>query len=408
MGLNINLFVHGVPMGQKIWGPEGEDSRYISSFYGPNWDAPEVMKTDVMTFGGITYCYYSFVKGQNVFDSQSRAGSYFALTLRVNAFYCDVQNIYNILKATYDKMCVGLCVQENENSVKYLLSDFQNIDSNLRNIESHILDYISKFSINNDLVSLSGFSVNTQSAIQKINLHECTKTVALDIAKKTGKLMLSPWYLSSNATNTIAKYKSEVQATEQRAQQKIDIITQQSNEKIKQIEENSHQKISRLKEEKDREMAELKQSYSNVNSEIERLRKKTKESENEITHWKKQCFKFEEELETLRQKGNKSPEKIRNNSHSKVTELWKFIIANKMLVIAVVILFLLLGLYKCINNSKKDKKIDNQEIQFSKTPTKFYSNINDWQKNMGSNKALNNFDTIKNDTAKTDTSNLPQ
>lgn len=28
MGLNINLFVHGVPMGQKIWGPKSDDQRY--------------------------------------------------------------------------------------------------------------------------------------------------------------------------------------------------------------------------------------------------------------------------------------------------------------------------------------------------------------------------------------------
>ena len=90
MGLNISLFVHGVPMGQKMWGPKGDDLRYLSTFYGPKWESPEVMKVEVMTFGGVTNCYYSFVKGQNVCDSQGRAGSYFALTLRINAFYVDV------------------------------------------------------------------------------------------------------------------------------------------------------------------------------------------------------------------------------------------------------------------------------------------------------------------------------
>ena len=41
-------------MGQKIWGPKNDDQIYISSFYGPKWDVPEVMKIDVMAFNGVT------------------------------------------------------------------------------------------------------------------------------------------------------------------------------------------------------------------------------------------------------------------------------------------------------------------------------------------------------------------
>ena len=173
MGLNINIFVHGVPMGQKIWGPKNEDQSYISSFYGPEWDVPEVMKVDIMNFGGIPYCYYSFVKGKKVYDSQGRAGSYFAITLRINAFYADIQNIYSILKAAYEKMCIGLCVMESDGSVKYICSDFQGIDTQLKAIENSILNYISKFSTDNDIIALKDFSVSGQRALQNINLYCC-------------------------------------------------------------------------------------------------------------------------------------------------------------------------------------------------------------------------------------------
>jgi len=98
MGLNIDLVVHGVPMGQKMWGAKHEEELFFSSFYGAQWQETEVLRVETQTFGNVTNCYYSFVKGNGVCDSNGRSGSYFALTLRMNCFYADVQNLYNILK----------------------------------------------------------------------------------------------------------------------------------------------------------------------------------------------------------------------------------------------------------------------------------------------------------------------
>lgn len=318
MGLNISLFVHGVPMGQKIWGPAGDDQRYISSFYGPKWDAPEVMKVEVMTFGGVTNCYYSFVKGQNVCDSQGRAGAYFALTLRINAFYADVQNMYNILKAAYEKMCVGLCVQDTGATVKHLVTDFQSIDSKLKDIEKHIINYISEFSINEDIVALSGFTANSPGASMNVNLHECTKRVALDCMKKQGKIMVSPYYLSVSAAKTVDKYKAEMEVTKQKAQQEIQLqqrtsqerietitqqsqaqvatITQQAEEKLRVGEERSRQRIAQANEENERKMLQLRQNYADVDEKINTLHQKNRGLESEVSAWKKQYQQKEKEL----------------------------------------------------------------------------------------------------------------
>ena len=332
MGLNINLFVHGVPMGQKIWGPKGEDQRYLSSFYGPKWDTPEVMKIDSMTFGGITYCYYSLVKGLNVSDSQGRTGSYIALTLRINALYGDVQNMYGILKAAYEKMCVGLCVQESNNVTKYLIADFQSVDTQLKNIESHIINYISEFSVNEDIVSLSGFSVNSQSTSLNVNLHECNKRVVLDSMKKYGKLMVSPYFLSATAANTVAKYKAEVETTKQKAQQEIQIqqktsqekidsvvsesqakissVTKQSQEELRQCQEQARQQVEQAKIENDRKMSELKQSYASVDEKIGRLNQTISGRDKEISELKKQHQQTEKELKSRNSDVKKLEEKI--------------------------------------------------------------------------------------------------
>lgn len=332
MGLNISLFVHGVPMGQKIWGPKGDDQRYLSSFYGPKWDTPEVMKIDIMTFGGVSYCYYSLVKGLNVCDSQGRTGSYIALTLRINAFYGDVQNMYAILKAAYEKMCVGLCVQESNNVTRYLIADFQNVDAQLKNIESHIINYICEFSVNEDIVSLSGFSVKSQSASPNVNLHECNKHVALDSMKKYGKLMVSPYFLSASAANTVAKYKSEIEATKQKAQQEIQIqqkasqekidtvvseaqakissVTMQSQQDLRQCKEQARQQVEQARMENDRRMSELKQSYASVDEKIGRLNQTIYGRDREISELKKQYQQTEKELRLRNSDVRKLEEKI--------------------------------------------------------------------------------------------------
>lgn len=308
MGLNISLFVHGVPMGQKMWGPKGDDLRYLSTFYGPKWESPEVMKVEVMTFGGVTNCYYSFVKGQNVCDSQGRAGSYFALTLRINAFYVDVQNMYNILKAAYEKMCVGLCVQDTGAMIKYLVADFQSIDSKLKDIENHIVNYIGEFSINEDLVSLLGFSAISQGASLNVNLHECMKNVALDCLKKAGKIMVSPYFLSASSAKTVEKYKAEIDMVRQKARQEIQLqqrtsqekiasmtqesqakmltVKQQAEEKLRLCEQRSQQQIAQANAENNRRMQELKQNYSAVDEKLDALNQRNKELENEVTELK--------------------------------------------------------------------------------------------------------------------------
>ena len=376
MGLNINLFVHGVPMGQKIWGPKGDDEKFLSSFYGPKWEIPEVMKVDVMNIGGVTQCYYSFIKGLNVCDSQGRAGSYFALTIKINAFYADVQNMYNILKATYDKMCVGLCVQEVGEKIKYILSDFQNVDAQLKELEKHLLNYISEFSIENDIISLGGFSVNGTSAGKGINLFECSKSVATETAKKTGHLLVSPCFLSLEATKTIEQIKAKMQATEQRAQQelqlqqksyqeKISTITQQSADNLKECTERGRIQLEQEKEKHEKYIAELKKQYENVDAEIESLKRKVKHQEMEILDWKRQYDNKEKENKNLQKQLTIQKESlIRDDSNQYPSneaitkhKRWIYIVGIGICVILLLVLSFI-GIHFCKGLFSKNEGIE--------------------------------------------------
>ena len=400
MGLNINLFVHGVPMGQKIWGPKGEDERYLSSFYGPKWETPEAMKIDVMVVGGVTQCYYSYIRGGNVCDSQGRAGSYFALTLRINAFYADAQNMYNILKASYEKMCVGLCVQETNSTIKYLLSDFKSVDNKLKEIEQHILNYISEFSIGNDIINLSGFPSNSQLPTQNINLHECTKIVATDIVKKTGKLMVSPWFLSAGAAKTIEQYRIEMQATAQKAQQEIKLqqqtsqrevaeITRKSKEELNTVREQSQkalkdtedrykQQLAKANEESEKKISSLKESYADVDAKIDALENEIKTRDKSISELKKQSQKKDKEIkgkdlqiQKLYQDNNKLQYKINstpidvdgNGSYATMPEPrrinWKIVSAVSFFTLLLIALLA----YYAMSNMSKQKQIKTLKME---------------------------------------------
>ena len=335
MAINIELFVHGVPYGQKIWGPKGKEEQYLSSFYGPKWDT-EVMKVDFKTFAGdVPQCYYSFIKGQNVCDSDGRLGGYFALTVRINVFYADVQNMYNILKAIYDKICVGLCVQEKNGTIQFLRNDFQSIDGKLKEIKEYLLNYLGLFSTSNDIVSLNGFTAKGEVAATSVNLLECTKSFAVNEIRKCGKIMVSAYYPTTKEAKTIAQYQAKIQTLAQQAQQeiqlanksaqeKIDITTRQANERIDSLirkneeeirknQEMARNTLEHTKNEYERRIEEIKKNYADADIKMNALRHSISKYEKDLTEWKLQCnekdktiHKYHSTIQTLQQEVNKT------------------------------------------------------------------------------------------------------
>ena len=313
MALNVSLFVHGVPKGQKIWGSAGDDKIYLSSFYGPNWAAPELMKVDVMSFGGTTYAYYTLVKGQNVFDAEGRSGAYFALTLRMNSYYADVQNIYNLLKAAFDKFCVGLCLKEVNGTYRFIRQDFMSIDQQLKGLQTHLINYISEFSVGDDIVSMSGFKLSGQGAAQNVNLHECTKSVAFNFVKQTGKLVVSPWFLDSQSAKTVAQYKVDMAAAAQRYQQEFQLQQQAANAKmaeasrkasgdLRQLREQTNKELEEARQQKNQAIASLRAQYADVDTQISRYKQALNEDRRQISSLRNEAIKRDTEIANLRKR----------------------------------------------------------------------------------------------------------
>lgn len=309
MALNINLYVHGVPMGQKTWGVLSEDDNFIGNFYGPKWPAKELMQVDIMECKGKVYSYYTFVKGQNVMGYDNRTGSYFALTIRMDAYYADLQNMYKILSAAYEKMCVGKLVQEQGGNIKFIVQDFAVLDNELKRMENRIISYIGEFSNNKDLVSFSGFKTNSLQAAQTENLLECDNAKALNTVKATGKISVSPYYPSKEVKEIISKNEDEMQKLRQMTSQQINEAREKALQQIRNIESKANEEIASARQQASEEMTRLKSQYSNVDKQMNELVQKLKQEKDRSKQLQKELRnELDQKLEQ---------EKIRNKQLQK-------------------------------------------------------------------------------------------
>lgn len=244
MNYDIKLYVHGVPDGQKMWGIGNVDANYIKAFYGRQSDVPVLMFVEVRQYGSMSYCYYTYMCADKVYDHVGRPGSYFALTLRINYFYADIQNIYNLLDAGYNKFIVGNVVQVNGGSTKYLVADFNEnndkVNSIFNSLEAEIKNYLMQFSSDTDFIPLNSFKTNGQTGAA-FNVHGCVIKTVTDYVKNNGSAVLSPLYPSikeQQLINQVNEAKIQVQKESEVAGSRINSLRSdlnKANEEIKRL-----------------------------------------------------------------------------------------------------------------------------------------------------------------------------
>jgi len=322
--LSMNLMVHGVPQGQKMWGVDDNDRRYLATFYGRKWDANELMLVEIMNLGSGPICYYSYVIGNNVCAADGRAGSYFALTLKINTYYADLENMFNILKAAYKKMCVGLCVSENGGVVKYLIKDFADADAKIKNIEKNVIGYIGEYSNNSDLLSLQGFTANSTSGAACVSLLECNLSNVLPNVKSTGKIAVSPEYPDNKTAKILKAKDEEIAKVKNQAKQEIEETRKNAELSVSQIRQKSQADLSALRQsseetllkttkdlnaklaaaqtDADARVDAIKAKYADVDAKIKAAKDEKDEWKNKYNDIHKAATKLEKELDTYKVK----------------------------------------------------------------------------------------------------------
>jgi len=315
MELKLNLFVHGVPKGQKIWGPQESDHIFLENFYGRKPNVDVQLLVDIFQFGGNLNCYYTYLKGGNILDKDNRPGSYFALTVRVNEYYTDLNNMYNILEAAYQKMILGTILKSNESATRFIVEDFNQVDKQLQEIEKEIKDYLSSFSISSDFISLSDFASNAKSKASNINLLECNNKNLLNHIKAKGNISVSPFY-------------PKMQFVEQ---------TRKKDEEIKNIKLQVQQQIADEKKKSEQEIQIIKKEYASADKTITELNRQLEAEKKSVATLKADLGRNNDKLtdyNTLKQKFSSREHEFNkvNNTLSGVKQLLNGFNGNNVII----------------------------------------------------------------------------
>lgn len=196
--MEVELFVHGVPHGEGFWGKE-DDRNYFGTFYDHSTDELKFLVQSRMARGR-QYCYYNYLVYKtvtsptpNVAAYDGRDGSYFGLSLRLDAYCKDVMNVYRILDTIYNIYVYGSLLKMERSKLKYTFSDFAQVDAKLRVMESEVIKLLRNGFTAASFVPLDGFA-NGNGNAKTYNLYELGDSDAMQVIKQTGKIVLSPYY----------------------------------------------------------------------------------------------------------------------------------------------------------------------------------------------------------------------
>lgn len=232
----FNLYVHGVPSGQDVWGLRDSnvpEAQYIRSFYGQSLDGKSQMYVDILQYDGRTSSYYTYKQGKTIDNTNNRPGGYCAITIRIdNYFYADIQNMFNLLKAAFDKYLVGSILERKADGYRFIVSKIEQRQEILRTLEGEIQKYLMNFSSNSDFLPLNDFPNSTQGQARIINLIDASPTIVTPIVKSQGRVVVSMSCATSKELQINAQVDSRINAIKKQVQQDIEAAQKQAKKEI--------------------------------------------------------------------------------------------------------------------------------------------------------------------------------
>lgn len=188
--MDLELFIHGVPNGQKINGVSG-DNTYFTTFYNPSkkeFKGTPKFLIEIRNLNGINYCYYSFLNYNDVSDYDSRSGSYIGLTIRTDEYCNDPYRVLGLLYVLYRRYIVGTLFDANKN--RFLVSDFT--DEKLQPIRETLTVLFQMHFLDDDFVKIQNQTFNVQEEYI-INWNDSFSTNLWDCLKK-GRVLIATDY----------------------------------------------------------------------------------------------------------------------------------------------------------------------------------------------------------------------
>lgn len=208
--MTVDFILHGVPNGQDFWGAS-DDNHYFSTFYVQK-NEKEYLSIEVRKVSGKTYCYYNYLKYNNVTAADGRAGAYLGITLRFDAYYKDVLNIYQVFEIIYNNL-LDTILDKNGEGVKYKISKFEAAERELNEIKKKVVSLIQLSATAKDFTALNDSFFNNEDKTIQAFLLDCTPENVLQALKRYGKVDISKYYPSTNEAKKMRSIEERYAST---------------------------------------------------------------------------------------------------------------------------------------------------------------------------------------------------
>ena len=286
--MEVELFVHGVPNGQAIWGKE-EDRNYFGGFYDNSSDEVKFL-VQARAPRGKPYCYYNYLvyrsadsPSPNVIAYDGRSGSYFGITLRLDAYCKDVMGMYRILDTIYNVYVLGHILINEKSKLKYTTPDFQSVSNALQTIEKEIIQLIQIGFSSENFISLDGFATLGDNC-PRVNIYDCSPDNVFSMIKQYSCIAVSPYYSNSRETQIQQQCKAQIETFQQQCKAQIEAAKRQYETYMKADSDDkakinnsltaAKKKVTQLQNElnqKDDTIIQLKAEKSQLQSEIKNI-----------------------------------------------------------------------------------------------------------------------------------------
>lgn len=272
--MEVELFVHGVPSGEGFWGKE-EDRNYFGTFYDHSSDEIKFL-IQTRALKGKPYCYYNYLvyktvgaQTPNIVANDGRDGSYFGITLRLDAYCKDIVNMYRILDTVFNVYVMGNLLKMEKTKLKYTTPDFASISNVLEGIEKATIQLIQNAFSRDSFVRLDSFALSG-SNYPTSNLYDCTTENVMSAVMKYSRMAVSPYYPSGKEAAIQQQCNAQIQAIQQQCDVRLKADADARNKEKNEIStslSSAKNQVSQLQ----REIGQKDGTISQLNDEVSRL-----------------------------------------------------------------------------------------------------------------------------------------
>lgn len=273
--MDVELFFHGVPSGEDFWGKE-EDRNYFGTFYDHSSDEVKFL-IQTRKLNDKPYCYYNYLvyktvgaQTSNIVANDGRDGSYFGITIRLDAYCKDIGNMYRILDTVFNVYVMGSLLKMEKTKLKYTFPSFKNVSNVLEGIEKSTIQLMQNAFTSDSFTHLDGFTMSGGN-YSTGNLYDCTPENVMAAVKQYGRLAVSPYYPSIKETTIQQKCDAQLKAdADAHSKEKNEISASLSSAK------NQLSQLQHEMEQKDGTISQLKGEVSRLQSEITKMGQRKK------------------------------------------------------------------------------------------------------------------------------------